>query len=101
MYLLLFCSDLSEDHGNHEIEASAHDEDEKESRSSAASESDEEPSMRPADHVDHPPLSLMMPQGRLAEKKALLLQFLDFYSNPTFEQYQEFSRITREPLLVC
>jgi hypothetical protein len=43
----------------------------------------------------------VMPQGLPAEKEALLLQFLDFYPNPTFEQYQEFSRITREPLLVC
>jgi hypothetical protein len=43
----------------------------------------------------------MMPQGLPAEKEALLLRLLDFYPNPTFEQYQEFSRITREPLLVC
>jgi hypothetical protein len=44
----------------------------------------------------------MMPQGLLAEKEALLLlQFLDDYPNPTFEQYQEFCRITREPFLVC
>jgi hypothetical protein len=43
----------------------------------------------------------VMPQGLPAEKEGLLLQFLDFYPNPTFEQYQEFSRITREPLLVC
>jgi hypothetical protein len=43
----------------------------------------------------------VMPQGLPAEKEALLMQFLDFYPNPTFEQYQEFSRITREPLLVC
>ncbi len=43
----------------------------------------------------------VMPQGLPAEKEALLLLFLDFYPNPTFEQYQEFSRITREPLLVC
>ncbi len=56
MQLLLFCSDLSEDHGNDEIEALAHNEDEEETRSSAASESDEEPSNRPADHVGHPPL---------------------------------------------
>jgi hypothetical protein len=46
MYLLLFCSDLSEDHRNDEIEALTHDEDEEESRSSDASESDEEPLMR-------------------------------------------------------
>jgi hypothetical protein len=58
MYLLLFCSDLSEDHGNDEIEALTHDEDEEEPRSSDASESDEEPSTRPVDHVGHPPLSL-------------------------------------------
>ncbi len=43
----------------------------------------------------------VMPQGLPAEKEALLLQFLDFYPNPTFEQYQEFSRITRDPRLVC
>jgi hypothetical protein len=56
MNLLLLCSDLSEDHGNHAIEALAHDEDEEEPRSSDASSSDEEPSMRPVDHVGHPPL---------------------------------------------
>jgi hypothetical protein len=41
----------------------------------------------------------MMPQGLPAEKEAILMQILDFYPNPTFQQYQEFSRITREPLL--
>jgi len=41
-----------------------------------------------------------MLQGLPAEKEALL-QFLDFYPSPTFEQHQEFSRITREPLLIC
>ena len=43
----------------------------------------------------------VMPQGLPSEKEALLLQFLDFYPNPNFEQHQEFSRITREPLLIC
>ena len=86
---------------NDETEALAQNGDEEESRSSGASESDEEPSMRPADHVGHPPLSSVMNQGLPAEKEALLLQFLVFYPSPTFEQSQEFSRITREPLLVC
>jgi hypothetical protein len=48
MCLILFCSDLSEDRGR----------DEEETRSSAASESDEEPFMRPVDHVGHLSLSL-------------------------------------------
>jgi hypothetical protein len=43
----------------------------------------------------------VMPQGLPAEKEGLLMRFLDFYPNPTFEQYQEFSRITHKPLLVC
>jgi hypothetical protein len=58
--------------------------------------------VRPADHVGRPLFSpSVMPQGLPAEKEALLMQFLDFYPIPTFEPYQEFSRITREPLLVC
>jgi hypothetical protein len=39
----------------------------------------------------------MMSQGLPSEREALLVQFLDFYPNPAFEQCQEFSRITREP----
>ncbi len=41
-----------------ESEASVLDEDEEEARSSDGSATDEEPSMRPVDHVGHPPLSL-------------------------------------------
>ncbi len=41
----------------------------------------------------------VMPQGLPAEKEARLVQFLDFCLNSTFE-YQEFSCIIREPLLV-
>jgi len=86
---------------NDDSEALAQNGDEEESRSSDASESDEEPSMHPADHVGRPPFFLSDAPGLSAEKEALLLQFLDFYPSPTFEQYQDFSRITREPLLVC
>jgi hypothetical protein len=58
MDLLLFCSGVSKDRLNDESGALIQIGDEEESRSSDASSSDEEPSMRPVDHVGHPPLSL-------------------------------------------
>ncbi len=82
MFLLFCCSDLSEDHTNDDSGALVQIGDEEESRSSDTSESDEEPSIRPTDHVGHPPLSLVMPQGLPAEKEALLLQFLVLQPDP-------------------
>jgi hypothetical protein len=51
-----------------------------------------------------PPITLgtllspsMISQGLPAEKEALLMQFLDFYPNATFMQYQEFSASPASP----
>ncbi len=70
------CSALtSQDHGNDDNEALTQNTKTRKGPVSDASESDEEPSMRPADHVGHLRLSQRLP----AEKEARLVQFLDFY----------------------
>ncbi len=86
---------------NDESGALVYSEDDEESIFSAASESDEEPSMRRPITLAILLFPSVMPQGLPAEEEALLMQFLDFYPNSNFEQYQEYSRITREPLLIC
>ncbi len=63
MYLLLFCSERSEDHGNDGSETLAQNGDKEESRSSDASESDKQSSIHLVDQLGHPPLFLSDAKG--------------------------------------